>query len=78
MPKQYKLKNYHFQLILYICTLTIIGIMIIGSAKESVQGKQIIGFVLGLILMTVVSLIDYPCLQAFLKLHGPYRRLRLL
>lgn len=65
MPKQYKLKNYHFQLILYICTLTIIGIMIIGSAKESVQGKQIIGFVLGLILMIVVSLIDYNFILKF-------------
>ena len=65
MPKQYKLKNYHFQLILYICALTFIGIMIIGSAKESVQSKQVIGFVLGFILMVIVSLIDYNFILKF-------------
>ena len=65
MLKQYKLKNYHFQLILYVSVLTIMGIMIIGSAKESVQSKQILGFVLGLIAMVVVSLIDYSFILRF-------------
>lgn len=65
MPKQYKLKNYHFQLIIYVCALTIIGIMIIGSAKESVQSKQIIGFVIGIVMMSVVSLIDYNFILKF-------------
>ena len=65
MPKQYKLKNYHFQLIAYVCALTFIGIMIIGSAKESVQGKQVAGFVIGFILMVVVSLIDYNFILKF-------------
>ena len=65
MPKQYKLKNYHFQLIIYICALTIIGIMIIGSAKESVQSKQIIGFAIGIVMMSVVSLIDYNFILKF-------------
>ena len=65
MFKRYKLKNYHFQLILYVSLLTIIGIFLIGSAKESVQNKQIFGFVVGLVIMIVVSLIDYSFLLKF-------------
>ena len=65
MFKRYKLKNYHFQLILYVSLLTIIGIFLIGSAKESVQDKQIFGFILGLVIMVIVSLIDYSFLLKF-------------
>ena len=65
MLKRYKLKNYHFQLILYVSLITIIGIMLIGSAQPSVQNKQILGFVLGLVIMVVVSLIDYSFLLKF-------------
>ena len=65
MLKQYKLKNYHFQLIAYVVLLTILGIMIIGSAEQSVQNKQIAGFVGGLIIMVVVSLMDYTVLLKF-------------
>lgn len=65
MLKQYKLKNYHFQLILYICALTIIGIFIIGSARPDLQPKQIFGFVVGICVMIAVSLIDYSFLLKF-------------
>lgn len=40
MLKQYKLRNYHFQLVVSILVLNIIGILIIGSAKHSVQKMQ--------------------------------------
>lgn len=69
MLKQYKLRNYHFQLVIYIAILNIIGILIIGSAKHSVQKMQIVGFVLGLIVMTVVSLMDYSFLLRFTPLY---------
>lgn len=62
MFKQYKLKNYHFQLILYICLLTIIGIFVIGSARPDLQPKQFFGFVLGICIMLAVSLMDYSFL----------------
>ena len=65
MFKQYKLKNYHFQLILYICALTIIGIFVIGSARPDLQPKQIFGFVAGICIMIAVSLIDYSFLLKF-------------
>lgn len=59
MFKLYRLKNFHFQLIIYLSLLTIIGIMVIGSASPSDQKKQIFGFVLGLVVMLVISVIDY-------------------
>ena len=59
MLKQYKLKNYHVQLILYVCALTVLGIFVIGSARPDLQPKQIIGFVAGIIIMLIVSLMDY-------------------
>lgn len=65
MLKQYKLKDYDFRLVAYVVVLTIIGILVIGSANSSVQGKQILGLVLGLITMVVVSLMDYEFLRGF-------------
>ena len=65
MFKQYKLKNYKFMLVMYVAALNIIGILLIGSAKPSVQGKQILGMVLGLAVMAVVSLIDYNFILKF-------------
>ena len=59
MIKQYRLRNYNFRLIAYVVILCIIGILVIGSAKESVQNKQIYGFIAGLIIMVIVSLMDY-------------------
>ena len=50
MFKQYKLKNYRFRLVAYVVLLCIIGVMVVGSAKQSVQNKQIIGIAGGLVL----------------------------
>ncbi len=65
MFKQYKLKNFHFRLVIYVVLLTIIGILAIGSAKASVQNKQIVGLVVGLVVMTITSLIDYSLILKF-------------
>ncbi|MDE6904219.1 MAG: rod shape-determining protein RodA [Lachnospiraceae bacterium] len=65
MLKQIKLRNYNFRLILYVLVLTIIGILVIGSARESVQNKQIMGLMMGIGLMIMVSMIDYSFLLKF-------------
>lgn len=65
MWKQYKLRNYHFLLILYMALITTIGILVIGSAEESVQNRQILGFIMGLVLMVIVSLVDYSFILKF-------------
>ena len=65
MLKQYRLRNYNFRLILYVAALTVLGILVIGSARESVQNKQILGFALGLIVMVVISLMDFSFILRF-------------
>jgi len=65
MLRQYKLKEYNFRLILWVVALSIIGILLIGSAEESVQFKQILGVGLGITAMVIVSLFDYSWLLNF-------------
>ena len=59
MLRQYRLKDYNFRLIIWVIALSVVGILVIGSAKESVQTKQIAGLILGLVIMVITSLIDY-------------------
>lgn len=69
MLKQYKLRNYNFRLIIYVLALTGIGILVIGSAKESVQNKQILGLFLGVIAMVCISVMDYSFILRFCWLY---------
>ncbi len=57
--KKYHLKDYNFTLIITVILLSIIGILAVGSALPSAQLKQIIGVVLGLIVMVIISLMDF-------------------
>ncbi len=66
---RYHIKNYNFLLAITAILLSVYGIFIIGSAKESVQSHQIQGLVLGTIVMLVISLIRYDLL---LKLSWLY------
>ena len=63
--KPYKLKNYRFGLVALVLVLSIIGILVVGSANESYQSKQILGVVIGLVVMAIVSLIDYVWIANF-------------
>lgn len=65
MLKQYRMKDYNFRLIIYVTALTLIGINVIGSAQRSVQNKQILGLCMGLVVMVVVSIIDYSFILKF-------------
>ena len=40
LTKPYKLRDYKFSLVLLIFALSVIGVMVVGSAKASVQNKQ--------------------------------------
>lgn len=65
LPKAYHIKNYDFFLILFSLAISIYGIVIIGSAKESVQSRQIVGLIIGIVFMIVISLVDYRFLLNF-------------
>ena len=65
LTKPYKLRDYKFSLVLLVFALSVIGVMVVGSAKASVQNKQIFGVCVGFILMIIVSLIDYVWILNF-------------
>lgn len=66
MTPKYQLKNFDFILIILIAAVTTIGIFAIGSAKESLQGRQMGGAIFGFFLMAVLTFINY---HIFLKLY---------
>ena len=49
MLKRYRLRDFDFKLVILIVILTVIGILAVGSAKQSDQEKQILGFVMGIL-----------------------------
>lgn len=63
--KPYHLKDVKFGLVISVIAISIIGVMVIGSAKQAVQVRQIIGLVAGVILMIILSMIDYVWLLNF-------------
>ncbi len=63
--RQLSIKNYDFKLVIMVLLLTVLGIIAIGSAKESVQSKQILGAAIGFIIMVVLSLFDYNLILKF-------------
>lgn len=65
MLKKYRVRDYDFKLIIMLIAITVVGILVIGSADRSYQSKQILGFVMGLFLMVVISLFDYSTFRNF-------------
>ncbi|MBO6260039.1 MAG: rod shape-determining protein RodA [Lachnospiraceae bacterium] len=65
MNQKLQLKNYNVFLVLLIITINIIGIMAIGSAKESVQSRQVAGMILGVFLMFFISFFNYNLILKF-------------
>lgn len=63
--KPYHIKDYKFSLVISVLAASILGILVIGSANESFQSKQIIGLVLSIGIMIGVSLIDYVWITNF-------------
>lgn len=63
--RRYYIRDYKFNIVLTVMILTIFGIILIGSAKESVQSKQILGMCIGMVFMVTVSLLDYHFVLRF-------------
>lgn len=59
MFKDYKLRNYDFKLIIMVLALSIIGVFAVGSAEQSLQTKQLVGVIAGVIMMVGISILNY-------------------
>ena len=65
MIKQYKLRFYNFRLVIFLLAISVIGIILVGSARDDPRSKQMIGVIMGLIFMVILSLIDYSWISNF-------------
>ena len=66
MFKNYRVQDYNFRLTIYVISLSILGILVIGSAAQSLQSRQIMGFAIGLLFMFLLSIFDF---KYFLKFY---------
>ncbi len=65
MLRQYKLRDYDLRLIIYVLSLSIIGILAVGSAKSDLMTRQIAGVAIGFVIMLIASFIDYSLILYF-------------
>lgn len=65
MLKRYKLRDYNFRLILWLLMISGMGVLLVGSAARSLQTKQLAGVILGIVIMVIISLMDYSWLLNF-------------
>ncbi len=68
MRTKYRIESYRFSFILMVVALSVIGILLIGSAAPALQGRQIIGLILGLACMIVLSLVNYSFVLVFYRI----------
>ncbi|MCR5790816.1 MAG: rod shape-determining protein RodA [Lachnospiraceae bacterium] len=61
----YQFKKYNFFMVLCCIAASVIGILLIGSAKEELQSRQIQGLIIGFCAMLIVSLVDYHFILRF-------------
>ncbi|MCR4648089.1 MAG: rod shape-determining protein RodA [Lachnospiraceae bacterium] len=69
MFKNYRLKDYNFKLIVYLCVLTTLGVLLVNSAQPENMKKQLMGFIAGVGIMIILSFIDY---HIWLKIWPAY------
>ena len=65
MLKQYHLRDYNFILIILLFLICVFGVLLVGSADQSLQKKQLLGCIAGFIIMIILSFIDYSWLLNF-------------
>lgn len=65
MFKLYKLKDYNFRLVLWLICISAMGVLLVGSAMQSLQTRQLYGAILGFVLMIIISLIDFSWMLNF-------------
>ena len=62
---KYSIKKYNFFLIMLSVAISVLGILLIGSAKADLVGKQTQGLIIGVVFMLIISLIDYHFVLKF-------------
>ena len=63
--QKYSIRKYNFFLVLLCIAISVVGILLIGSAKSDLVKRQTQGLVIGLVFLVIVSLIDYHFILKF-------------
>lgn len=65
--KSYKFRHFNIRLLIWVCALTVIGILAIASATDSdiYEKKQIMGFAMGLFIMVIACFVSYKFILKF-------------
>ncbi|MCR5107761.1 MAG: rod shape-determining protein RodA [Lachnospiraceae bacterium] len=61
----YNFRKYGFLLVISSVLASVIGILLIGSAKEEIQFNQVQGLIIGIVFMLILSVIDYHFILKF-------------
>ena len=75
IKSHYNIKDYKISLVLTVFVLSVIGILMVRSARPDLMDRQILGVILGVAAMIVTSLIDYKWVLNF---HWPMYFLNLV
>ncbi len=71
MFKKYKLRDFNFILALSVIVLMVLGVFLINSADSSFTIKQAVGVAMAVVIIIVVSLVDYHLwLNLYLLVYG--------
>lgn len=65
MGKRYHLRDFNFRLVLWVISLSSIGVLLVGSAESSLEMRQLLGVIAGSLLMFAAAFIDYSWLLNF-------------
>lgn len=65
MIKQYKLRFYNFRMVLLLIAISSIGVLLVSSARADLRNKQIMGVIMGIVIMVILSLFDYSWILNF-------------
>ncbi|MBQ0000090.1 MAG: rod shape-determining protein RodA [Clostridiales bacterium] len=65
MIKQYKFRFYNFRLIFLLLAISGIGVQLVGIAMSDLKNKQLAGVILGVVVMGILSLMDYSWILNF-------------
>lgn len=75
--RSYKFRHFNIRLLIWVCALTVLGILVISSATDSdiYEKKQILGFGMGLFVAFFLTLISY---KFILKFHWLFYAINLI
>lgn len=54
LKQQYHIQDYNFILIALVLAISIVGIFVVGSAKDSYQFKHLLGVLIGFVALVIV------------------------